>query len=79
MAKQAKLPTPATSGEMFLAAAVEELRRLNDNIEGLLDAISEPVDAPTEEVQLKEPDKPKPTTRDDKQAADRAAEKPKKS
>jgi len=71
----AKLPTPATSGEMFMNAAVEELQRLNRNIEKLLDALQpvEPVEQ-GEEVELKEPEK-KPATRDAKQAADKATKK----
>jgi uncharacterized protein (DUF885 family) len=53
---------------MYLNAAVEELQRLNANIEKLIDAQTAPA-AQEDVVTLKEPAKPKATTRDAKQAA----------
>ena len=68
MAKQ-KLPSaPATSGEMYMAAIVEEIRELNSNLNKLLGGTEHIAD---DEVALKEP--AKATTRDAKQAAAKVA------
>ena len=62
-----KLPTPATAADMYAHAAVTELRRLNDNIERLINGSSEPVDAANDDVELKEPvEDKKPAHRDTK-------------
>lgn len=59
------LPTPATAGEFFQHAIVMELRRLNSNVEKMISAMAEPVQAPSDEVPLKEPQS-KPAHRDAK-------------
>lgn len=75
MADEIKLPHPATSSEMFTHAAVLELRKLNDNIERLINlfqGIAQPEQvASTEpqEVALREPEPKKPRHRDDAKKA----------
>jgi len=70
-----KLPTPATAQDMFAHATVMELRALNANIKrlvGILGKITvQDVDAPTDEVELKEP-VAKPAHRDAKQSTKKA-------
>lgn len=59
MAKREKgrvIPAPATQVDMYLAAIVEELERLNDTIEGLT---VQPEAEVTDEVELREPELPK--------------------
>lgn len=81
MAEQ-KLPTPATSTEMFTHAAVLELRKLNKNIEALTDTVNRaffPPEEPVpviEDVELREPEQKsdKPPHRDAKQAAAKVAD-----
>lgn len=78
-----QLPTPRTSTDIYAHASVIELRALNSNIERLVNILDEitkveDVAAQGDEVELKEPEKPKRVTRDDKQAAEKAAEKPAK-
>lgn len=70
-----KLPAPATAADMYANAIVTELRALNRNISKLIGNLAEDVDAPADAVELKEPAKAKPSTRDEKQAADKKAAK----
>lgn len=55
----AKLPTPATAGDMYLYAIVEQLDQLNKTLKELVDIVDEATtpDMPilAEEIELKEP------------------------
>ena len=68
-----KLPTPATTADMYAHATVLELRRLNGNLETLtktLGGIVESVEADGDEAELKEPaEAKKPVHRDTKKAS----------
>lgn len=50
-----KLPTPATAADMYACAGVEELRRLNANIERLIQLLT-PVALAPGTVELREPE-----------------------
>ena len=57
------IPAPATQTDMYLSGILEELERLNDNIETLT---AQPAQAATDEVELREPEtKPKKTAHRD--------------
>ena len=51
----AKLPTPATSTEMYLAALVEQMAAIGVSLAAIADALAKPEDAaPVDTVQLRE-------------------------
>lgn len=51
----AKLPTPATSTEMYLAALLEQMAAIGESLAAIADALGHPDEAaPVDTVQLRE-------------------------